>query len=77
MLEAAKSAYPLSSQAILDAEGNVEAFEDGLESLERYYKELFGTPEENNPAAKAPAKKSKAKTEQGKARAEAAGLAVE
>lgn len=40
-LDNAKSCYPFSSKAILEAEIKVEGLEDGLARLDRYKAELF------------------------------------
>lgn len=74
------SAHPFNSQKIIDSELILEGYEEALVRLEILKEKLFpaipaGKPiEDAKPAFKG---KSKAKTEQGKARAAAAGLAVE
>ena len=40
-LEAAKHAYPLDTQAIIDLQDEVEAYTEGLEKLEALMTELF------------------------------------
>lgn len=40
-LEAAKYAYPLDTQAIIECQAEVEAYTEGLEKLEALMTELF------------------------------------
>jgi hypothetical protein len=86
-LEAVKSAYPFNSQAIIDCQQDVEGYEEAMRRLEELGRELFGIggaiPEPINSsefkqtvAAALVGKKSKAKTEAGKARAARKGLVV-
>lgn len=83
-LEAAKSANPFNAQKIIDAQLIVESKEDAMKRLAAIQEELFTAKEEptwdkqqNTTQEYVPIKKSKAKTEKGKARAAAAGLAVQ
>jgi hypothetical protein len=87
-LEAAKSAYPFNSQAIINCQQDVEGYEEAMRRLEDLGRELFGigiekaeaqesTYDKINKSLGIPVgKKSKAKTEAGKARAARKGLVV-
>ncbi|CAM6001134.1 unnamed protein product [Sphagnum balticum] len=86
-LEDAKSANPFNAQKIIDAQLIVESKEDAMTRLHALQTELFEPKptlveptwdkQGETKQEYVPVKKSKAKTEAGKKRAEAAGLAVE
>jgi cytochrome c-type biogenesis protein CcmH/NrfG len=57
-LELAKSSTSFNSQNILNAKAEVQVYRETLDELNSLYAELFGTPEENNPAV-APVKKTR------------------
>jgi hypothetical protein len=57
-LELAKSSVAFNSQNILNDKAEVVIYKQTLDELNELYAELFGTPEENNPAT-APVKKTR------------------